>query len=368
MVMNDKRAPHRRTPPGETIRRELEARGWTQKELAEIMDRPEQAISEIIAGKKEITSDTAIELAQAFGTSAEFWSNLEANYRLWLALRDPKADTIDRRARLYALAPVREMKRKGWIGDTDNIDKLEEKVKAFLEIKSLHERPTCAVALRRSSYGIPEERALMAWVKRVEHLVRPQKVGDFHRAALEKAIPGLLELSTELQSMAEVPHFLLELGIRFALVPHLTGTFLDGAMFRINGNPVVALSLRYDRLDSFWFTLMHELAHLVADHKGAFLDTIYDREGSVSREEARADRMARDWLVDAREYRSFVDRTRPYFSGKKIREFALSVQRHPAIVLGRLQFDGEVPWNHLRSLHDKVKPVLLRYYDRPIAA
>ncbi|MHB8793243.1 MAG: HigA family addiction module antitoxin [Thermoleophilia bacterium] len=72
-------------PPGRTIRKELAARGWTQRYLAEQMSRPEQKISEIIAGKKRLTEGTALELEDVFGIDASFWLNLEANYRLHLA-------------------------------------------------------------------------------------------------------------------------------------------------------------------------------------------------------------------------------------------------------------------------------------------
>ena len=85
-------------PPGESIREELEARGWTQKDLAEILGRPLQAINGIVNAKKEITPQTAAELSQAFGTSPELWLNLEAAYRL---SRVKTLDTgIARRARL----------------------------------------------------------------------------------------------------------------------------------------------------------------------------------------------------------------------------------------------------------------------------
>ena len=65
--------------PGRLARREMEARGWTQKDLAHIMDRTEQTISQIVQGRKRVTPETALELASAFGTSADLWLNLEAN-------------------------------------------------------------------------------------------------------------------------------------------------------------------------------------------------------------------------------------------------------------------------------------------------
>lgn len=79
---------YRLTPPGHIIRRELVARGWTQKDLAEIMHRPEKTISLIVNGKKKILPKTAIELGEVFGTSAELWLGLETNYRLRLAQRE----------------------------------------------------------------------------------------------------------------------------------------------------------------------------------------------------------------------------------------------------------------------------------------
>jgi len=93
-------------PPGQILRREIEARGWSQKDLADILGRPVQVISEIVRGKKEITPETAVQLAAAFGTSAEFWSNLEANYRLRLAKRLGPAPEIVERQQLYLKAPI----------------------------------------------------------------------------------------------------------------------------------------------------------------------------------------------------------------------------------------------------------------------
>jgi addiction module HigA family antidote len=78
--MSQELSPARVPAPGRILSRELAARGWTEKELAEIINRPVQIINEIIRGNKQITSETAIELSQALGTSADFWTNLEAKY------------------------------------------------------------------------------------------------------------------------------------------------------------------------------------------------------------------------------------------------------------------------------------------------
>ena len=88
--MKEQLVPAILTPPGRILRKELEAREWTQKDLARIISCPEQAVSEIINGNKQITPETAHELAAAFNTSPEFWLNLESNYRLHLAEHESK--------------------------------------------------------------------------------------------------------------------------------------------------------------------------------------------------------------------------------------------------------------------------------------
>lgn len=86
--MSQSLRPARVVSLGRILSRELEARSWTQKDLAEIIGRPIQTINEIIQGTKQVSPATALELANAFNTSPEFWMNLEANYRLHLARKE----------------------------------------------------------------------------------------------------------------------------------------------------------------------------------------------------------------------------------------------------------------------------------------
>jgi HTH-type transcriptional regulator / antitoxin HigA len=90
--MTETLIPTRLILPGRILQRELDARGWTQKDLAEITNRPPQAINEIIQGTKQITPETAREFSAAFGTSAEFWTNLESNYRIHASKKKHKEE------------------------------------------------------------------------------------------------------------------------------------------------------------------------------------------------------------------------------------------------------------------------------------
>jgi len=118
------RKPAEVFPPGEFLREELEARGWTQADLAAIVGRPVHSINQIIVGKRGISPEMAQGLAAALGTSPEFWMNLDAAYQLGHVRRDD-SDVVARRARLYSLAPVKDMLNRGWIKRSDDIDVLE---------------------------------------------------------------------------------------------------------------------------------------------------------------------------------------------------------------------------------------------------
>jgi len=354
--------PARNAAPGMIVRKELDARCWTQEDLARIMGRPVQVISEVVSGKKQITPETALGLAAAFGSSAEMWLSMEARYRLRLVQERIGTDNVKRRSRIYSLVPVKEITRRGWIGESEGVDDLEKEVKEFLRVRSFDELPPLKVAARRTVTKEPDQRAVLAWIRRIEQLAAAQEVGVFDRNRLKDGVNELLDLAGREDGLVLVAGVLKDLGIHFVIVPHLPKTSIDGAVLAADGNPLVALTLRYDRIDAFWFTLMHEMAHLVLDHRGSRLEDL-DGEAGGDSEEAEADVLAAEWLVPGDALTDFVQRVKPHFSRHAIWSFARSVGRHPAIVLGRLQHDGHVSYAHLQTSIPSVRRFLERLID-----
>ncbi len=341
-------------PPGEFLRDELAARDWTQTDLAEILGRPIRVVNEIIAGKRAITPETAKGLGDAFNTSAEFWLNLESSYQLW-RVRD-RDDKVARRARLYQLAPVGDMMRRNWITKTRDLDGLEREVLQFLQISSLGEEPKeIAHAAKKSTKELTREQA--AWIRRVWQLAPKVRAAQFVPEVLPDVISQLRALAKTPDGVLEVPRTLADAGIRFLVVEHLPRTKIDGVCLWLTPtSPVIALSVRYDRIDCFWHTLMHELGHVSAQDglKGLpSLDTDIVGEGfgsedSRSQVEHSADDFAVRALIPRGALAGFIRRNHPLYSALKIQDFAAAVGVHPGIVVGQLQHCGEIPYSTLR--------------------
>ena len=362
--------PFRPVKPGEILQDELEARGWTQADLAQILGRPLQVVNEIIAGKKAITAETAIALSRALDTSAEYWLKLDALFRLDLVRQRqpcPEQD-IARRARLFSVVPVKELLKRRWLQVTDpqDPDQLEPAICRFLGVGSLEVEPDLAFAARRSHRGDASSSALRAWICHVRTLATSVQTAPFNPVGLKEHIASLTKLSAQEGGVSLVPARLAELGIRFVTADHLPNTCVDGATFWLDKtSPVVALSLRYDRVDWFWFTLMHELAHVALRHamgKTWIDDALVGRDAEPSdaanEPESAADALASEWLIPPASFAAFVSSTKPFFYRQRVLAFAQAVGVHPGIVVGRLQHDGFVPWTHFRNLLERVRPQL----------
>jgi HTH-type transcriptional regulator/antitoxin HigA len=348
-------------PPGTHLKREMEARGWSQSDLAEILGRPIQTINQIIQGKKAITPNTASELEDATGISAETWLNLESRYRLSLeATRDA---AVSERASLFSRAPVAEMRRRGWLRDTRDIDKLRQDVLRFLRIESLGDGPRFRFAARKSTPYDAVSPEQEAWCCRAVELAEKMRgVPTFSKARFEKSLDWLRALGKSPQTIGRIPGALRRLGVRFLIVEHLPRTKIDGAAFWLRKNrPVVVLSLRYGRIDYFLFTLFHELIHIRhQDSMSLDNDILNERQGKKTSEiEARANREAAALLVPPDTVAAFIEGGRRIGKGEIVR-LAQEIGAHPGVVLGHLQHRGVIGWSACREMLVPVRELIVK--------
>lgn len=328
--------------PGAVLEEKMKERGWTQTDLAIILGKPQRSISEIINGKKAVTPDTACALAHAFGTTAEFWMQLEGAYRLSLA--EPVSLGIKKRARIYELAPIKDIAKRGWIAQTDNLEQLESELCTFFGQASLDQEPQVGVSLRTSMDG-PINSAQRAWCVRARHLARAMSVKEYDDRKWDKGLKQLRRLAAWPENARKTPAVLAEMGVRFVIVEPLPRTRIDGAAFWLDDtSPVVALSVRYDRIDNFWHTLGHELSHIKhRDGEALDIDIVGESKPESPRKneiEDRANEEAAATWIDPEELQSFIVRVGPLYSRERINQFANRLRIHPGVIVGQLQHHG----------------------------
>ena len=238
--------------------------------------------------------------------------------------------------------PLAEMVRRRWFGDAvaswrELAERGDDLLVPFFQPaealggQAVHPRQS----VRRGRAA--DNKALLAWTARVLNLAQQQRVGPGHDDAVKKSFIGEIARLSQLDEGPLVAREMLaKVGIRMVVERHLQRTRLDGAAMRFGDDPpIIALTLRYDRLDHFWFTLCHELAHVILHlgrgHEAQFLDDL-DAKGR-SQKEAQADRAALDNTIPEAKWKAFRRKRIP--SRMDIEELATSLRLHPAIVAGR---------------------------------
>lgn len=360
------RIPAEAFPPGEYLKDELEERGWTQEEFSSIIGRPPALVNQIISGKRGITPEAAREIGAALGTSAIYWMNLEAAYRLWRAGPAPKH--INQIARIRELYPVREMLKRGWLQESDTPEKLEAQVKEFFGIENLDEEPRLMHAAKKTGYPDEISGAQRAWLFRVKQIASALQVAPYSKTALRNAVEKLRNLRAQPERIAKVPQILAECGVRLVIVEHVPASKIDGVCFwlsRAEPSPVIGLSLRLDRIDNFWFVLRHEIEHVLNEdgREVAIVDvdtlsTVSDTQ--IGMEERRANRAASDFCVPQAEMADFIIRHEPMFAEHRVVNFATRVGVHPGLVVGQLQWrtgNYKLFRKHLVNVRSIITPV-----------
>jgi len=246
--------------------------------------------------------------------------------------------------------PIKEMIKKNWLTLKHKTSPIEAVKNFFIESAGSQ----YATALHRKKFhggNTPNEYALLAWQARVLNKARIEhslgSVSEFHLD--DSWIPELVSMSTLADSPSRVKKFLASKGVILIIEEHLTGTYLDGAaMLLETGNPVVALTLRYDRLDNFWFVLMHELGHVFLHLFESLNMDFFDEENGSEEDglEKEADLFALDSLVSPGDWDMCLSRFST--TTESVHMDAQNFGVHPSIIAGRIRKEQ----NNYRLLND----------------
>jgi HTH-type transcriptional regulator / antitoxin HigA len=340
--------------PGELLTETLHSLGLKQAELARRTGRPVQAINEIVKGTKEITPETALQFERVLGVPAHIWTRLEADYRQSVARLHDRKRLEDQEVPLARQFPYREMAAHGWVPDAkDWLDRTMALLQ-FFRVSSLHhvQEREVEAAWRRSASVAASRQALRAWLMSGEREAEGLQVASFGRDILAETIPELRRLTRESPSVfcPRMTKLLAGCGVAVVFVRHLPRTGVQGATQWVGRKAVVQLSVRYRWADIFWFSLFHELGHLLLhQHKGVFVNP---SSGEKSDREREADVFASSALIPRKQYKRFIA-DHSVFLADHVESFAREVEIHESIVVGRLQHDGLLPHSHLNDLRPR---------------
>ncbi len=338
------------TPPGATIKEQLNDRSMSQKEFASRMDMSEKHISKLINGDVQLTPETAVRLEMVLGVPAKFWNNLEAIYREKIVKAEVE-NAMDADTEIAKEFPYSEMAKFGWVPETRNA---KEKViylrKYFelVELSLLGSNQITRIACRRLAITEKSDLALMAWAQEAKLKARDIQTAPINIKGLIATIPEIRKMTVlkPKDFCPQIKKCLANCGIALVFLPHLKGSFLQGASFMDGNKLVVGLTARGKDADKFWFSLFHELAHIVLGHVG--------QASGISEDDERvADRWSADTLITPEDYETF--KRDSDYSEKSVLQFAKDQGIAPGIVVGRMQLEGIINYNMLNNLKEKYK-------------
>jgi HTH-type transcriptional regulator/antitoxin HigA len=233
------------------------------------------------------------------------------------------------------------MLRRGWVRASENLEVLEKRFCDFFEILSLDQEPSLNHAAKKTHAATDTTPLQLAWLFRVKIMAMQQKPEAFTQEKLLASLEKLKALLVAPEETRHVPRILAEAGVRLVFVEPMAGSKIDGACFWLDKNkPVIGMTLRFDRIDNFWFVLRHEIEHVLnGDGKGAaILDTdTGEAKDDLPECEVQANTAGADFCVPQAQLDDFCLRVAPFFSEQRVLLFSQRIGVHPGLVVGQLQ-------------------------------
>jgi HTH-type transcriptional regulator/antitoxin HigA len=350
--------------PGENVQEYLEFFGWSQSELARRTGLTPKTISEICNGKSPISPPTALAFERVLQRPAHFWLALQRQFDELEARKreEAKAPSWEAWVNRFPITEMKNMRFSLPQGRTDADSLLQ-----FFGVSSPESWnsvwTSAEVAYRQTRSMNFKEEAVAVWVRETELVARQLQLADFNEQELLKLIPRLRSLTRTRaeEIMDPVQQICAAAGVAVVWVPSLKSTGISGcARWLSDRKALVGLTLRYKTDDQMWFTLFHELGHIllhrrrrsfVLDNAAEDLgDQIVDPE--MQQVEAEANRFSADVMIPPHILGEFTRKR--VFTNESIHNFAEAIDIAPGIVVGRLQHDGFIERHQGNALKQKL--------------
>lgn len=340
--------------PGYYIKEIIDESGLTQADFAKRLDTTPKNLSMLIRGEQSLSIDIAMKLSRMIGTSVNYWLNLQNSYDALIAQFKSEEELVEER-KVFEYFDYKYFRANYGLPDLPR--KKDEQIKCvreFLNVATLSvfTKRDMAVSFRSSTEKIAEGSTIKAnvMVQIATNKALKIEAPKFNKKKFESAVNYALTLTHNHEEFYPlIREAFREAGVVFVILPNISGSKTNGATKKVGDNIMLMVNDRRLNADSFWFTLFHEIGHIINGDYGISF------EKETGRQEEAADRYAEDMLIPPEQYQEFVNKNK--FDIQAIRSFANQIDRDPGIVLGRLQNDRKVGFDDwtLKPLRHKYR-------------
>lgn len=336
----------KRLHPGVYIKESLLAMEMTSKEFAARTGISERTLSSIINGNGDITFEVAYKLSLYFDNSINYWTNLQNLYNMFLLEKVKEEDEekeweLIKDAKKYLISV-------NYISSNDSKKDIIYKCRELAGVNSLLllNKKDAFVCLKEQHVQTePNYFFQNFWIALALKEARKKNGIPFNKQLLKNSIEEIRSM-TVLEPNIFYPRLeeiLNDCGISFVLLPYLAKSNIYGATkWFSKENVMLAVSNRGGKADLFWFTLFHEISHVLMEHRR---ETLLNMEND---EDDEANSMAADMLIPKLKWESFIAYNT--YTENTIREFARRIGVHPCIVLSRLNKEKKVPYGKFSKI------------------
>lgn len=344
------------TPPGTTIKEQLAERSMTQKEFASRMGFSEKHISHLLSGDVHLTPDVAERLELVLGIPARFWNKLETIYQE-KRVKVKRELEAEKEKKLVSMYPYNELaKLKILPLASKAVDKISNLCK-FFEVSNLsfvQKEDLTPIMCRKLSNNEKSTYTMLTLAQYAKKQARNIEVEPFQSDKLKHSLQNIRNFTTHstVDFVSQLFDIFKECGIALVFLPQISGSFLHGISFYDQNTKkiVIGITMRGKYADRFWFSLFHELAHVILGHIYVAVEIDDDDK------EVAADAMASEILIPHKELRKFKEQND--FSIASIKRFAGSIGTSEGIVIGRLQNDRCISYQMYNQYKIKFQDVL----------
>ena len=349
--------------PASTLNEKLEEMGMSRKEFALRTGKPEKTIIAVLKEESAVTPEMAILFEKVTMIPAQFWMNKQARYNEYLA-RVKHLETLTAAEPWTREFPYAEMAKLNWVPATRKVEEKTMNLLRYFGVAShkswekIYLESKLKVAAYTSLKQSHQPHAISAWLRRGELQAGKIEAPEYDVKKLKRKIPAMRKL------MIEQPHdFFPQLqsicrqaGVILLFTPKLPKVPLSGSTRWINNTPLIQMTARYKRNDNFWFTFFHELGHILLHGKKYISLENVDFAASDPQKEEEAHRFAVAHTFTFEQEKELL--RQKTITEQDIVRFAKKYNTHPAMIIGRLQHDGHIPYSVGRKF---MEPVDLSY-------